>query len=153
MDDYIISTDGSTQKDKWMSCGKSGAAAVIYEKDLSGNAVAKLEVNLGSESNNYVAELWGINIGLKYVQSIAKSVKVLLMADCIPALENSFSSHITKDYSHIVNEIRNRLKHLDQCGVEIEATWVPGHSNFRPNEEADELANAHIEAAVEFQIP
>ena len=78
--DFIITTDGSTFNEKWVSCGMSGAAAVIHGKEITNPALAKLQISLGSESNNYLAELRGINIGLKCVQEVAQPVKVLLFA-------------------------------------------------------------------------
>ena len=70
--DFIICSDGSTIKEESRSCGKSGAAAVIFEKSLSAQPVG-LKRELGTASNNYVAELVGINIGLHYLNSCQQS--------------------------------------------------------------------------------
>ena len=148
--DYIITTDGSTIKEKWESCGMSGAAAVVHKEKISIPAIAKLVVCFGSESNNYVAELKGINIGLKYLEGVTDPGRVLLLCDCKPALESCFSHFATKDYRHIITENRIRLQNLENRGIDIKAAWVPGHSNFEPNEEADELAKA---AARKCRLP
>ena len=120
----------------------SGAAAVIHGKEITNPALAKLQISLGSESNNYLAELRGINIGLKYVQEVAQPVKVLLLCDCKPALESSMSWATAKEYRHIVTDNRRRIQDLRERGAIIKAAWIPGHSDFGPNEEADALAKA-----------
>ena len=45
-----------------------------------------------------------------------------------------------KEYRYIITENRLRIQHLRERGLIIKAAWIPGHSSFGPNEEADALA-------------
>ena len=136
---YIICSDGSTLKVDQESCGKSGAAAVIYDNNLLNDPVM-LKRDLGTQSNNYVAELVGINIGLKYLESCIETGSALFLVDCLPALNSSFSSKIGKTYTNEVAQNVLLTRQLLEKGWEIEATWMPGHEGFQANELADKLA-------------
>ena len=79
MYDLIIFTDGSTLKDQSKCNGKTGASAVIYQKKVEGEPAGVLKSNLGTMSNNYVAELFGVQLGLKYIERCVDVGTVLFL--------------------------------------------------------------------------
>ena len=148
--DYIIASDGSKLGEG--SFGRCGASAVIYKNSTESNP-SKLKSCLGTESNNYVAELRGIGTGLQYLSGVNEPSKVLFLCDCVPALESSFSLPLKKDYNNISRSNVTRAIKLQQLGHRIEAAWIPGHCGFGPNEEADATAKEAAEQSTKVRYP
>ena len=101
--DFIIGTDGSTLKyDNNSSLGPSAAAAIVFRRDNMRHPTEVLQRSLESISHNYEAELTGIQLALQYLhdQRIT-STKVLVVCDCVPAMEATFTNKITRDYNSV----------------------------------------------------
>jgi ribonuclease HI len=148
--DYIVASDGSKLGEG--SFGKCGASAVIYQKNLN-STPSILKASLGTESNNYVAELRGIEMGLQYLTELETPSKVLFLCDCVPALESSFSLPLKKEYNHFSRSNVMRATKLKEVGHHLEAAWIPGHCGFSPNEKADSIAKQAAEESLKVRYP
>ena len=137
--DYIIGTDGSTLKDvPNKSLGPSAAAAIVFRKEDMREPTDVLTQNLGRLSHNYEAELAGLQLALQYLQQ--KGVthsKVLIVSDCLPALEATFTNSINVDYNHTIMINKDILHNLRTSQNSIMAVWAPGHEGIQINEMAD----------------
>ena len=129
--------------------GKRGHQQSVIYKDNTDSAPSILKTSLGTESNSYYAEMKGIELGLKYMRNVEEPSRVLFLSDCTSALKASFELPITREYSHISSTNLKRSKELEMIGHKLEALWVPGHSDFVPNEVADRVAK---EAADESNL-
>ena len=154
--DYIISTDGSTLKaDTTSSLGPSGAAAIVFRKQNMRDPLDTVTINLGQLSHNYEAELVGIQLALKLLQQKnLTQKKVLIMSDCIPALESTFTNRITVDYNHTILRNKNILHNLTTIHHNIiQAVWVPGHQGIQMNEIADVIARQEATKQMKLHRP
>ena len=104
-------------------------------------------------SNNYVAELTGIQLGLKYLDSCEEVGSALFLVDCVPAICASFDMKVNKEYASIASENKILAKRLMEKGWLISATWMPAHQGFVPNELADKLAKECAASAKEIIYP
>ena len=148
--DYIIASDGSKLGEG--SYGKTGAAAVIYKESIE-NPPSTLKVSLGTESNSYYAEMKGIELGLKYMRNVEEPSKALFLSDCTSALKSSFELPVAREYTSISRINLKRARELETMGHHLEAMWVPGHSNFEPNEVADRVAKEAAEESSRVRYP
>ena len=92
-------------------------------------------------------------MGLKYIKNVELPSKVLFLCDCTEALKSSFESPTQKEYSHISRNNWHSVVELQAKGHQLEALWVPGHSNFTPNEEADRIAKQAAEESSVVRHP
>ena len=139
--DYIISTDGSTMKDGNSSMGPSAAAALVFRKDEMREPSVVCTINLGHLSNNYEAELAGLHLALQHLQQKdTNHTNILIVSDCIPAMESTFTNNIPVDYNHIIMENKDILYKLKASHNSIKAVWAPGHEGILINEVADQTA-------------
>ena len=140
--DFIIGTDGSSFPRNGSKLGNTGAAAIVMRK--TENHVEKLSLPVSHMSNNYEAELVGINLGLSYlVENRITDSSVLFLCDCIPAMTMSFgSTKYIKDYNQLINDNKLQLLKLLKNNNNVKSTWVPGHHDVKINEEADSEAKA-----------
>ena len=141
--DYIISTDGSTLKeDSRSSLGQSGAAAVVFRKENMRDPLHVETKSLGLTSHNYEAELIGLQLALQLlVNKGVNNKKVLVVCDCIPAMESTFTNKITVDYNNTIISNKNLLHNLKTIHQNtIVAVWAPGHEGILINEMADIIA-------------
>ena len=151
--DYVIFTDGSTLKEESKCNGKTGASAVIYKNTIASEPAAVLKKSLGIMCNNYVAEIVGVQLGLKYIDSCDEIGAVIFFVDCVPAMKASFEMDISKEYSSISVENKMLTKKLLDKGWQISATWMPAHEGFAPNELADKIAKECASNAVAALYP
>ena len=153
--DYVIGTDGSTLKQDNCNLGPSAAAAIVFKKDNMRDPIDVIQENLGIISHNYEAELVGLNLALKYLQhqKICHS-KVLIVSDCIPAMEATFTQKITKDYNHTIMSNKNILYDLKTTNNNnIDVVWAPSHQGIQLNEMADVFAKEEAAKKVKIQRP
>jgi ribonuclease HI len=148
--DYIISTDGSKLGER--SYGKAGAAAIIYKRNID-STPSQLKALLGTESNSFMAEMVGIQLGLKFVKSVEVPSKVLFLCDCTEALKSSFELPVQREYNHISRSNLHLVLELQAMGHHLEAAWVQGHRDFAPNEEADRIAKQAAEESKAVRYP
>jgi ribonuclease HI len=154
--DYIIGTDGSTLKDAQNdSLGPSAAAAIVLQKDDMREPVNVLTTNLGPLSHNYEAELAGIQLALQHLQQQGIShSKILIVSDCLPAMEATFTNNINVDYNHTIMRNKDLLHSLKTFSHNlIEAVWAPGHEGILINEMADQFAKEEAAKVNKTQIP
>ena len=94
-------------------------------------------------SNNYEAELFGINLGLSYIEeNMVQDSSILILCDCIPAMTASFGNgnYLHKDYNQVINDNKLCLKRIMEKNNMVKCSWVPGHKNVQINEYADSVA-------------
>eukprot|EP00918_Siedleckia_nematoides_P067420 GHVU01146787.1.p1 GENE.GHVU01146787.1~~GHVU01146787.1.p1 ORF type:complete len:468 (+),score=28.56 GHVU01146787.1:74-1405(+) len=129
-------TDGSGYK------GGVGAAAVAYK---DGAEYGTLQYYLGSEDDHevYEAECVGMLLALQIVSNLPRrTVKQLtIWADNLAAILATDSprpgpSHYILDSFH---KALQRLR-MQQPGINVTISWVPGHKGYQGNERADILA-------------
>ena len=140
--DFIIGTDGSTLKySANSSLGPSAAAAIVFAKDNMREPLDVLTTNLGSVSHNYEAELVGIQLALQHLQNRGVTdSKILIVSDCVPAMEATFTNAIHVDYNYTIMRNKDILLSLKNSNNLIEAVWAPGHLGIQINEMADHVA-------------
>jgi ribonuclease HI len=154
--DYIISTDGSTLKEESRSSlGPSGAAAIVFAKENMRDPLDVATTNLGPLSHNYEAELAGLQLALQLLQHKGVNHKyVLVVSDCIPAMESTFTNKITVDYNHTIMSNKNILYNLQTIHHnKIDAVWAPGHEGIQINEMADIIAKKEAAKQNNIQRP
>ena len=154
--EFVIGTDGSTMKyDNNSSLGPSAAAAIVFRRDNMRHPIDTLQRNLGSISHNYEAELTGIQLALQYLQQQKISnTKVLVVCDCVPAIEATFTNKITRDYNHIIMNNKEILNDLEKTSNnKIDVIWAPGHEGIQLNEIADVVAKEEAAKRMKVQRP
>ena len=144
--DYLVGTDGSTFPNEGSSLGRSGAAAVVWK---NGKKI-KTAVEHLVLSNNYEAELVGVNLGLRSVMEVAQpNESCLVLTDCISAIAASFgNTYINKDYNYVIQSSKLILRNLLTNNIKVSCMWVPGHKDVQINEEADELAKRAAQGSI-----
>ena len=153
--DFIIGTDGSTLKyDNNSSLGPSAAAAIVFRRGNMRHPTEVLKRSLGSISHNYEAELTGIQLALQYLhdQRISNT-KVLVVCDCVPAMEATFTNKITRDYNHVTMNNKEILHDLTTHNNNIDVIWAPGHEGIQLNEIADMVAKEEAAKQIKVQRP
>ena len=111
--------------------------------------------NLGLISHNYEAELTGLQLALKYLEqeNICNS-KVLVVCDCVPAMEATFTNKNATDYNNIIMNNRNLLYHLKTTKQNtIEVVWAPSHTGIQINEMADMTAKEEADRRLHVKRP
>ena len=95
--DIISSTDGSSTASDWSSLGHTGAGAVIHYKGT--RSFLELKKPICTMSNNYEAELYGIDLAMDYLleNQVTRS-KILFLVDLnLPLYELMFVKRETLD--------------------------------------------------------
>ena len=78
----------------------------------------------------------------------------LLVCDCVPAMEATFTNKNATDYNHLIMNNRNLLHHLKTTKQNlIEAVWAPGHIGIQINEMADMTARDEAEKRLQVKRP
>ena len=54
-------------------------------------------------------------------------------------------------HKHTVEEIKQKIKKLEQNNIKVHILWTPGHANIKGNEEADRLAKEASHEAAEMK--
>ena len=146
---YIVTTDGSTIQGPSKTYGKTGASAIIYPLNITNEPII-LKSQLGTQSNNYAAELEGIRLGLEFINRIPiNDGKVLFLVDCMNAITSSFTLPVNRDYNKEVQMNLLLCQNLINQGWQVKVMWIPSHKGFEPNELADKKAK---EAATSAEL-
>ena len=139
----VVFTDGSALGNP----GPTGAGACIYMNGLDSTCF-QLKQPIHPLSNNFVGELNGIMIALKFLEEKDISNRnIHLFVDCQPAMKATFSSDIPSANFTVIIGCRKIVLQLEKSGNFLQTHWIPGHKNIPGNELADKLAK---EAAAEM---
>ena len=111
--------------------------------------------NLGLISHNYEAELTGLQLALQYLhQENICHRKILVVCDCVPAIEATFSYKNAIDYNHVIMYNRNLLHHLKTIQQDkIDVVWAPSHTGIQINEMADMTAKEEASKRIKVKRP
>ena len=137
--DVIICTDGSTLMEKNHEVGKSGSAAIIYLDSIN-NIPTIIKEGIGTNQNNYVAEIYAIKLGLNFILDQGFVDKnILVMSDCLSASEAVFTNKLSSEYNSFIRESKMTRKRA-LLRNNIVSNYIPAHKGFIPNELADKNA-------------
>ena len=150
--DIIISTDGSSSPTDDSNLGPTGAGAVINYR--GSYTFIELRKSVCILSNNYEAELHGIDIAFDYlIEQQVRNSKILVLTDCIPTLSAAFSNaNLESDYNNIIHTLRKKRDNICKQN-DVLATWVPGHKGVMLNEAADRCAKTAAAQSSTLKIP
>ena len=142
-DCVAVFTDGSALENP----GATGAGAVLY---LNGSDPIGIKKGICSNGNNYLGEILGIELALKYLcdEAKVKNRNIHLFVDCQSAIVSAFGIGIPKYKVDIILNIRRLTSLLENDNNNLKIHWIPGHKDFEGNERADTLAK---EAAKEME--
>ena len=150
--DVIISTDGSSSPSELSHFGLSGAGAVVKLRSTDVNL--ELRKPICTMTNNYEAELHGIDIAMNYLlEDGTEGSNIIFLSDCTSALDAAFSNSNIREYNNIIHSIRTKRDIVKQRNTNVVATWVPGHNGVQLNEDADRIAKAAASEADNRKIP
>ncbi|CAG2222080.1 unnamed protein product [Mytilus edulis] len=123
-----------------------GAGAIIYINDQE----EKLKRPVSNKGSILLAELIAIKMVLDYIESFSKEQinTLTLFSDSQTALGILTLNWKSDSYHQTINEIKGKIKNLNEHGFLINLNWTPGHANIKGNDEADSLAK---EAAKEAE--
>ncbi|CAG2201656.1 RNASEH1 [Mytilus edulis] len=138
----VAFTDGSCLGNP----GPCGAGAIIYINDKE----EKLKRPVSNKGSILLAELIAIKMVLDYIESFSKEQinTLTLFSDSQTALGILTLNWKSDSYHQTINEIKGKIKNLNEHGILINLNWTPGHANIKGNDEADSLAK---EAAKEAE--
>ncbi|CAG2214324.1 RNASEH1 [Mytilus edulis] len=138
----VAFTDGSCLGNP----GPCGAGAIIYINDKE----EKLKRPVSNKGSILLAELIAIKMVLDYIESFSKEQinTLTLFSDSQTALGILTLNWKSDSYHQTINEIKGKIKNLNEHGFLINLNWTPGHANIKGNDEADSLAK---EAAKEAE--
>ena len=131
-------TDGSAKPNP----GPAGAGAVILKKSLSDfSHCANYTAAIGCASNN-TGELYAVGIVLEHCKLTKYKGNLHIYTDskiAYGALRNGWrAGKANSDILFAVRAIAHDIRH--SCNIHYH--WIPGHSNVKFNDMADNLANA-----------
>ena len=140
-----VFTDGSALRNP----GATGAGAVLYLNGLQSDPIG-IKKGICSNGNNYLGEILGIELALKYLcdEAKVKNRNIHLFVDCQSAIVSAFGIGIPKYKVDIILNIRRLTSLLENDNNNLKIHWIPGHKAFEGNERADRLAK---EAAKEME--
>ena len=145
LQNYMIAyTDGSALNNP----GPCGAAAAIFINSHDQTPVS-LKRPVSKLSTSFHAELVAIELALDYVVSYSTTNevnKVAVLTDCQSALQTVTSTSNQSSHPRTISRIVQCIQILDKRNIDVEITWIAGHSGLNGNNIADSLAK---EAAVE----
>ncbi|VDI53589.1 Hypothetical predicted protein [Mytilus galloprovincialis] len=126
----VAFTDGSC----FGNPGPCGAGAIIYINDQE----EKLKRPVSNKGSILLAELIAIKIVLDYIESFSKEQidTLTLFSDSQTALGILTLNWKSDSYHQTINEIKGKIKNLNEHGILINLNWTPGHANIKGNDEA-----------------
>ncbi|VDI57503.1 Hypothetical predicted protein [Mytilus galloprovincialis] len=115
--------------------GPCGAGAIIYINDKE----EKLKRPVSNKGSILLAELIAIKMVLDYIESFSKEQinTLTLFSDSQTALGILTLNWKSDSYHQTINEIKGKIKNLNEHGFLINLNWTPGHANIKGNDEAD----------------
>ncbi|CAG2218337.1 RNASEH1 [Mytilus edulis] len=130
----VAFTDGSCLGNP----GPCGAGAIIYINDQE----EKLKRPVSNKGSILLAELIAIKIVLDHIESFSKAQidTLTIFSDSQTALGILTLNWKSDSYHQTINEIKGKIKNLNEHGILINLNWTPGHANIKGNDEADSLA-------------
>ena len=138
----IIFTDGSALGNP----GPCGASAVMFREGVQSIPIVENQA-VSSYSTSYRGELVGLQIATKMMleeKNKSDFNSINIFCDCESAINSTqnIADYKTPDS---LKQIRENTKKLQEMGIKVKISHVPGHVNLMPNELADKKAK---EAAV-----
>ena len=150
--DFIIFTDGSidTKNDKRpkeiqkaSKEGHGGYGGVMINKQT--DQIHKQYCDKINTNDPQLTELHAINTALKILPKLPQEIhnnQISILSDCKNAVNYIRGDYQTPyKYKDIYQEIQERLAELT-IEIKIHIDWIPGHTNNKWNDKADELAKA-----------
>ena len=101
-----------------------------------------LKKGICKNGNNYLGEIIGLEITLKYLAEEAEvsNRSIHIFTDCQSAIESVFGNGIPSYKVDTVLFIRRISSYLKDRGNSVVVHWIWGHKGFVGNELADSLA-------------
>ena len=144
----VAFTDGSALGNP----GPTGAGAAIYMNGLNSHA-ERLKKGICKNGNNYLGEIIGLEITLKYLAEEAEvsNRSIHIFTDCQSAIESVFGNGMPSYKVDTVLNIRRISSYLKDRGNSVVVHWIPGHKGFVGNELADSLAKEAAKEMIDSQ--
>uniref|UniRef100_A0A1B6C2K7 Uncharacterized protein n=1 Tax=Clastoptera arizonana TaxID=38151 RepID=A0A1B6C2K7_9HEMI len=99
----------------------------------------------------YSLEAMAILEALNIIEK-SNSTKFSIFSDSMSVLKSlEITSKVNKE-SHLILEIKQKLKILQSLGKNVDLYWIPAHCNILENEEVDKLAKDSIRNGIDTQI-
>ena len=144
----IAFTDGSCQPNPG-PCGAGSCIFIPYQDDP-----VCLKKPVSSHSSILLGELVAILITLDYVieeMTRANFSDLHIFSDSQSAIGILELGWQPTHHKHTVDEIKQKIKKLEQNNIKVHILWTPGHANIKGNEEADRLAKEASSEAAEMK--
>ena len=111
--------------------GPTGAGAAIYMNGLNSHA-ERLKKEICKNGNNYLGEIIGLEITLKYLAEEAEvsNRSIHIFTDCQSAIESVFGNGMPSYKVDTVLHIRRISSYLKDRGNSVVVHWIPGHKGF-----------------------
>ena len=132
-----IFTDGSK------STNGTGAGIAVFTNN---HLTAQMKFKLNSKCTNNQAEQLAILKALEHLQQLRGHKAVTISTDSRITLQSLTNPRI---HTHLIEEIRRRVKEMELQGWQIQLKWIKAHAGHHGNELADQLAK---EAATSREI-
>lgn len=129
----MIYTDGSKSENG------VGCAYVVYNNR---NEIHSKHYHLPNHCSVYQAELTAIQKSLDYLQENSTMIQeAQIMTDSRSSL---LAIRDRNNRSDLVIQIQKQLLSLQNSNIQVQLSWVPGHTGIAGNERADELAKGFL---------
>jgi ribonuclease HI len=156
----IYYTDGSAERpvhnpNATLSWG--GVSAGYFKLDYEHKTQEKESKSVGCIGDNVLGEMAAIDMalanGIENQKSNPRpSPLIVILSDCQEAIKITKDKYRKTIFKHCQRNINSKIDEMEKMGIELFVDWVPGHSNTKGNDIADEIAKDCLRQARQKDI-
>ena len=131
-------TDGSVLGENCF--GQGGCGVVMYTK--AEGVISGVSKKVGRMVDNVACEVEGVLSALEMIGNNEESVldKVYVLTDCKSAVDILVGQKEVRKNLAELQRLWEIIRKMEECNIEVDLIWIPGHADIELNEEADRLA-------------